>query len=86
MNPNLRIYKALNKKRRENLETDEKIWKFISNIKDNDFVYMDPPYIPEKKGGFVSYGKTGFIEEKHEALFKLCNDMIDIYQNQGIIW
>ena len=37
MNPNLRIYKALNKKRRENLQTDEKIWEFISNIKDNDF-------------------------------------------------
>ena len=36
MNPNLRIYKALNKKRRENLQTDEKIWEFISNIKDSD--------------------------------------------------
>ena len=37
MNPNLRIFKALNKKRRENLETDEKIWKFLLTIKDNDF-------------------------------------------------
>jgi len=47
----------------------------VKNIKEDDFVYMDPPYVPEKKGGFVSYGKTGFVKEKHEALFKLCNNM-----------
>ena len=33
---------------------------------------MDPPYVPEKKGGFVSYNKNGFTQEKHEALFKIC--------------
>tara|TARA_B100001248_G_scaffold254020_1_gene231910 strand:- start:1451 stop:2305 length:855 start_codon:yes stop_codon:yes gene_type:complete len=37
MDPNLRIYKALNKKRRENLKLDEKIWKFLLSIDDNDF-------------------------------------------------
>ena len=47
----------------------------VKNIKEGDFVYMDPPYVPEKKGGFVSYNKTGFVEEKHKALFKLCNNM-----------
>jgi len=47
----------------------------VKNIREDDFVYMDPPYVPEKKGGFVSYGKTGFVKEKHEALFKLCNNM-----------
>ena len=47
----------------------------VKNIKKDDFVYMDPPYVPEKKGGFVNYSKTGFVKEKHEALFKLCNDM-----------
>ncbi len=47
----------------------------VKNIKKDDFVYMDPPYVPEKKNGFVSYGKTGFVKEKHEALFKICNDM-----------
>ena len=47
----------------------------VNNIKEGDFVYMDPPYVPEKKGGFVSYSKIGFVKEKHEALFKLCNDM-----------
>lgn len=38
MNPNLRIFKALNKKRRDNLEADEKIWKFISALDDSDFI------------------------------------------------
>ena len=47
----------------------------VNNIKECDFVYMDPPYVPEKKGGFVSYSKIGFVEEKHKALFKLCNNM-----------
>lgn len=45
----------------------------IKNIKNDDFIYMDPPYVPEKKGGFVSYSKNGFTEEKHIALFKMCN-------------
>lgn len=47
----------------------------VKNIKENDLVYMDPPYVPEKKGGFVSYSKNGFVKEKHEALFKLCKNM-----------
>ena len=46
----------------------------ITNIEGNDFIYMDPPYVPEKKGGFVSYSKDGFSKEKHEALFKICNN------------
>ena len=27
---------------------------------------MDPPYVPEKKGGFVNYSKTGFVKEKEQ--------------------
>ena len=38
LKPNLRIFKALNKKRRDNLEADEKIWKFISALDDSDFI------------------------------------------------
>ena len=44
------------------------------NIDKGDFVYMDPPYIPEKKNGFVSYSKDGFSKEKHESLFKICEE------------
>ena len=47
----------------------------VKNIKKKDFVYMDPPYVPEAKGGFVSYSKVGFTEEKHKALFKICHKM-----------
>lgn len=47
----------------------------VKNIKKNDFVYMDPPYVPAQKNGFVSYSKNGFVQEKHEALFKICNKM-----------
>lgn len=44
------------------------------NIDKGDFVYMDPPYVPEKKNGFVSYSKDGFSKEKHETLFKICEE------------
>ena len=47
----------------------------LKNIKKNDFVYMDPPYVPSQKNGFVGYSKVGFVKEKHEALFKMCNKM-----------
>lgn len=40
-----------------------------------DFVYMDPPYVPEKKDSFVAYDKVGFTEEKHNALFDKCVKM-----------
>jgi len=47
----------------------------VKNIKKNDFIYMDPPYIPEQKNGFVSYSKDGFTEEKHNKLFELCHKL-----------
>ena len=36
---------------------------------------MDPPYVPEKKNGFVSYSKDGFTKEKHDKLFDMCNKL-----------
>ncbi len=48
---------------------------FIKNINKNDFIYMDPPYVPEKKNGFVSYSKDGFTKEKHDKLFDMCNKL-----------
>lgn len=38
-----------------------------------DFVYLDPPYAPEKQNSFVGYTSDGF--DKHEALFTLCKNL-----------
>ncbi len=40
-----------------------------------DFVYMDPPYVPEKKDSFTAYSKVGFTQDKHNALFDKCIKM-----------
>lgn len=40
-----------------------------------DFVYMDPPYVPEKKDSFTAYSKVGFTKDKHNALFDKCIKM-----------
>ncbi len=47
----------------------------VKKIKKDDFIYMDPPYVPEQKNGFVSYSKEGFSEEKYNTLFKLCHKL-----------
>ena len=41
----------------------------IKKIKGGDFVYLDPPYAPEKKNSFVGYTESGFNLEKHQKLF-----------------
>ena len=41
----------------------------IKNIKDGDFVYLDPPYAPEKSTSFVKYVSEGFNIETHQILF-----------------
>jgi len=49
--------------------------KSIKRIKKNDFAYLDPPYAPEKKDSFTSYTGEGFNLDKHNELFKLCNEL-----------
>lgn len=45
---------------------------FCKNVRANDFVYFDSPYIPESDtANFTDYTKYGFSLEDHERLAKL---------------
>lgn len=41
----------------------------IKKIKEGDFVYLDPPYVPENTKSFVGYVGEGFNLEMHKKLF-----------------
>jgi len=56
--------------------------KSIITVNLGDFVYMDPPYAPEKETSFVGYTENGFDSKKHKELFKLC----DSIAGKGISW
>ena len=47
----------------------------LKEVKEGDFVYLDPPYVPETATSFVGYTADGFGLQQHEALFKECNQM-----------
>ena len=49
--------------------------KSLINIKKNDFVYLDPPYYPEKSISFVNYTVNGFNIKNHLMLFNICINM-----------
>tara|TARA_Y100000389_G_scaffold204574_1_gene258071 strand:- start:928 stop:1833 length:906 start_codon:yes stop_codon:yes gene_type:complete len=50
----------------------------ITNAKEGDFVYLDPPYAPENNNSFVSYVSDGFTLNSHEQLFTYIKNLQNI--------
>jgi DNA adenine methylase len=42
----------------------------LGNVSKGDFVYLDPPYVPEQINSFVEYLEGGFDGKSHEELFE----------------
>ena len=47
----------------------------LAKVRENDFVYLDPPYAPENAKSFVGYTSGGFDIEKHKSLFEIINKL-----------
>ena len=43
----------------------------------SDFVYLDPPYVPETDTSFVGYTENGFNNDNHINLFNLINKLTE---------
>lgn len=50
----------------------------ILKIKENDFVYLDPPYVPEKSTSFVNYTEHSFNTNNHIKLFNMIKNINNI--------
>lgn len=48
----------------------------LNSVSSGDFVYLDPPYAPEKETSFVGYTRKGFSLENHKELFKMCDALV----------
>lgn len=49
----------------------------LNTVEPNDYVYLDPPYVPETDTSFVGYTKNGFNMDNHNNLFKLIHKLTE---------
>ena len=55
----------------------------FKKIDKNDFVYLDPPYVPTDKKSFVKYNKNGFNVKDHLELFSLAKTKTFLMSNSN---
>ncbi len=56
----------------------------FKNVKQNDFVYLDPPYAPENDKSFVSYTSSGFTKDQHIDLFNTSKKFTFLMSNADV--
>jgi DNA adenine methylase len=49
----------------------------LNEVEKDDYVYLDPPYAPEKETSFVGYTENGFNLENHTILFQLIHKLTE---------
>jgi DNA adenine methylase len=47
----------------------------LSNVQNGDYLYLDPPYAPEKETSFVGYTENGFNINNHITLFETIHNL-----------
>jgi DNA adenine methylase len=54
----------------------------LKNAKKDNYVYLDPVYVPVNSTSFVDYTADGFNQETHDKLFK----MLHVLKKQNVNW
>ena len=47
----------------------------LSKVSKEDFIYLDPPYVPENPQSFVKYTHHGFSLQTHQELFQIVKQL-----------
>ena len=56
----------------------------FEKINKKDFVYLDPPYVPENNKSFVGYTSSGFNLDQHNLLFNNCKKFNFLMSNADV--